>query len=238
MSKTKNYKLTASLLSEYQENALNNAFDLLNEAKLLLVNKHHARAYFLAIASVEETGKSQIAYSAKGRNLKNDLVCNVIKKNFSNHSIKITSAFIGWIHGSKSLKKALKNAVDYSIDLKRVREASMYTDVDENTGYVFSPKKIIRPVAARDAVKLAEQCYLHSTDYFQRDVPILTLYQDKFLCIKQKDANKIINCENFWEYYLDQISVLTELNWMEAAVNYHEIYYLKGRSFLTNEHSE
>ncbi len=58
MKKNRDYKLTADHLEKYMTVALDNSQELIAEANLLASNKHYARAYFLAVASIEETGKA------------------------------------------------------------------------------------------------------------------------------------------------------------------------------------
>ena len=62
-------KMTADLLRAYSEAALRNADELLVEASLLRDHGHMARAYFLAVACIEEAGKALHAFDAQNRNL-------------------------------------------------------------------------------------------------------------------------------------------------------------------------
>lgn len=57
------------MLVQYSTHALDNARQLLDEAILLFDHARFARAYYLAIASIEEIGKSFLAFDAQGRNL-------------------------------------------------------------------------------------------------------------------------------------------------------------------------
>ena len=63
------FRFSVELLREYCGAAIQNAGELIEEASLLSVNGHAARAYFLAVASIEETGKALHALDAQGRNL-------------------------------------------------------------------------------------------------------------------------------------------------------------------------
>ena len=93
--KDRDYDLNFEFLDSYQKAAIDNADSILDEAKLLLSNNHYARAYFLAVASIEETGKAFMAFSSKGRNLNNVALHKKLKEMFENHSQKIRSAFVG-----------------------------------------------------------------------------------------------------------------------------------------------
>ena len=79
-----------------------------NEATLLLQHAHRARAYFLAVASIEEVGKAVQAFDGMGRNLKDDAVSTQLKKQFDDHQQKISSAFYSMVRGaSKDFIKSL-----------------------------------------------------------------------------------------------------------------------------------
>jgi len=61
-AKNRKYELTPRLLVEYRDAALVNSYALLEEATLLLANKHFARAYFLSASCIEEAGKAVQAF--------------------------------------------------------------------------------------------------------------------------------------------------------------------------------
>jgi len=74
VNETGSSALTPELLREYSGAALDNASELLAEATLLLQHGHRARSYFLAVASIEETGKALMAFDGQGRNLADPVV--------------------------------------------------------------------------------------------------------------------------------------------------------------------
>ena len=231
MKKIRDYILTMDLLDEYQNAALKNAGELLEEAQLLLSKKHYARAYFLALASIEESGKAYLAFDAKGRNLKDGGVCKKIKERFENHNSKITAAFAGWLTFSDTPKEAIKNSVNLMIQLKHGQEASMYIDVKENGSDIYIPAEMVRPVAARDCVIVAVNCLHHAKLYIQKNVPPKrSSYQDKFMCIKQSTLTELISNEDFWEFYIRQLEK-GESALDKAVVTYHDVYYQKQKRF-------
>jgi len=74
MSKTEHaesFRFSLDTLKNYSEAALRNSEALLEEARLLLQNEHFARAYFLAVSSIEETGKAAQTFAAQGVGRKN-----------------------------------------------------------------------------------------------------------------------------------------------------------------------
>ncbi|HWQ95122.1 MAG TPA: AbiV family abortive infection protein [Gammaproteobacteria bacterium] len=231
MQKVRDYKLTAELLDSYQHAALDNARELLDEARVLLSNDYFARAYFLSLASIEEAGKAYIAFDAKGRNLKDEGLCTKIKERLEDHSGKITSAFVGWISFSDSPREAVKTSVDLMIHLKRGREKSMYIDLKSDGITLSIPREVVRPVAARDCTRLAENCLHHTERYIQDNKPSKrTTYQDKLLCIKQKTLTEMLNTEDFWEYYIDQLEHGNN-SYDQAVVTYHDGFYKKKKVF-------
>lgn len=231
MKKIRNYPLTLELLNTYRGAALANAADLLEEAQLLLSKKHYARAYFLALAAIEETGKAYLAFDASGRNLTDAGVCKKVKEKFEDHSSKITSAFVAWISFSGSQEEALKTSVDLMIHLKRGREKSMYIDVKECGTSLSIPREVVRTVAAMDCVRLAANCLHHTKLYIDNEPPPRrTSAQDKFLCLKQSVLTNMLNTEDFWEFYISHLNqgvVALE----KIAITYHDGYYQKGLKF-------
>jgi len=69
MGSSNSPKITGGLLRSYSEAALRDADDLLVEASLLRDNGHMARAYFLAVACIEEAGKALHTFDSQNRNL-------------------------------------------------------------------------------------------------------------------------------------------------------------------------
>jgi AbiV family abortive infection protein len=128
--KIRDYQLNSDLLRGYRDAALANAGELLAEASLLLAHDHQARAYFLAVAAVEEIGKAVQAFDGMGRNLRDSGVCTRLKLQFEDHSQKVTSAFIPWLLATPNLRDEVMSFVNVMIDVKHGREASMYADIE------------------------------------------------------------------------------------------------------------
>ena len=92
--------LTPQLLRSYCDAALDNASELLAEASLLLTHSFNARAYFLAVAAIEEAGKGLQAFDGQNRNLANPAVVTRLRTGMEDHSQKITYAFMPLIVAS------------------------------------------------------------------------------------------------------------------------------------------
>jgi AbiV family abortive infection protein len=110
--KNRNYELTLELLQEYSSAALKNAQELLDEAAFLLKLNHHARAYFLAVAAIEEIGKSVQAFDGMGRNLKDSAVSKRLKLQFEDYSQKVTSAFVPWLVATPNIRGEIMSFVN------------------------------------------------------------------------------------------------------------------------------
>ncbi len=158
MKKNREYYLTKQLLAEYKHCALKNGKELLSEAEELLINKRYARAYFLACASIEETGKAYEAFFASERNLEDPSVQTSVKLAFENHATKTISALICLLKNSGITKAIAEYYIELPLILQEGREKSMYVDIRDN-GTVTLPKKIVKVTVAENAVSLASKCF-------------------------------------------------------------------------------
>ena len=86
------YDLSEESLTAYCKEALRNCESLVQEAVLLANGGFYSRAYFLAVAAIEEVGKCHLAILGKQRNLKDPAIQSRLKKSFQDHSEKITLA--------------------------------------------------------------------------------------------------------------------------------------------------
>src|SRR5687767_13225757 len=109
--------------------SLENAKSLIAEAELLLDHLHFARAYFLAIAAIEEVGKAIIAFEGQGRNLSDRAVESKLIRSIFDHKSKITSAFVGSLKTTEpgSIEEAIEAATGLMTELRVGREPAMYT---------------------------------------------------------------------------------------------------------------
>ena len=229
--KDRTHELNLEFLDLYQKAALENAHSLLNEAKLLLSNNYFARAYFLAVASIEETGKAHMAFSSKGRNLSNHALHKTLKEMFEDHSRKIGAAFIGWLTDSKEKEEKVEALFNYMGHLKRGREKSMYVDAG-NGNTVTNPLQSVRPVAAKDSTLIAEKC-LHFTRKLLLSEPYKTsTFDDKYLCIKGGTHQALLSDSDFGAFLLHHLKTDGQkFNWSKCIVTYHDAYYCRGKKF-------
>ena len=228
--KNRDYELTPALLEQYRDAALKNAATLLEEASILLAHQHFARAYFLAVAAVEEIGKSVQAFDGIGRNLKDSAVSTRLKLQFEDHSQKITSAFLPWLLATPNLRDEVMGFVNTMIDVKNGREPSMYTEIHDGTK-VVTPEAAVRSSVAENCVRLAERILSYTRPHVTQSQPkVITRVQDAFFAMKPGVFQKMTKSADFWEYYISRKQAGD--NALETAVTeYNRLYFSKSVKF-------
>jgi AbiV family abortive infection protein len=234
--KDRSYDLTDDLLCQYRNAALINAQALLEEATLLLVHEKFARAYFLSVSCIEESGKAVQAFDGLGRNLKDSAVVQRLKLQFEDHSQKVTSAFSPLLEGSPDIRHQIMDFVRIMVDLKFGREASMYTDINAEKLVVTTPQIQIREKVASDCVRLAGAVLVSARAYAHQSKPkIATRKQDAFFALRPSTFQKIFSMSDFWEYYVVQIEKGNMA--LEVVVTeYNQHYLSKGDLYHSPTH--
>lgn len=223
--------LTASLLLSYSEAALRNANELLSEASLLRDNGHMARAYFLAVACIEEAGKALFAFDAQNRNLSDPAVCTKLKKSMESHEKKIGYALTMWASNSPDKRKALSVALDLMVDVQVGREPSMYSDLRTDPDRVQTPREVVRESAARDCVKLARDCLAYSHRHVTEKTPAkFTTAQDRLFTMKADKFQALLKTEDFWWYYVSRMEA-GQQDLAEAVLRYERDHIKTGTQF-------
>jgi AbiV family abortive infection protein len=224
-------KMTADLLRAYSEAALENAEELVSEAALLRDHDHMARAYFLAVASIEEAGKALLAFDGQNRNLTDPAICTKLKGAMERHSQKINFALGAWAMNSADQREALKVAIDLIIHLKHGREPSMYCDLRADPDRAQTPREIVRASAARDCVRLAENCLSYARKHVSEKEPAkFTPAQDKMFTMKPAKFREMLNTEDFWWYYIARREA-GQPDMAEAVLGYEQEHIKTGRKF-------
>lgn len=232
--------MTPELLCGYCEAAFTNANKLVQEASLLYANGHWARAYFLAVAGIEETGKGLIAFDAQGRNLADSAVSSKVKHAMEDHGEKIIAAFAQWLptNPKKPAEEDVKLLLDLMIHVKRGREPSMYTDINPDGSRIKVPSEMVRDAAARDCVRLARDCLAHARSHVSGNVPRRrTRAEDQLFAMKNTEIQKIINTEDFWWFYIAQLR-LGQGDLSDAFIQYRTKYFLRGRQFGRQDNTD
>jgi hypothetical protein len=106
----------------------------------------------------------------------------------------------------------------------------MYVDIN-NDDEVIEPTKLIRPVAAFDAVRLAKDCLEATGKYILENEPDkFTDSQDKFLTLNKGRLYKMINTKDYWEFCIDQLQK-NNFDIVTIFSKYHDEYYCKKKLF-------
>ena len=212
--------MTADLLRAYSEAALCNADELLVEASLLRDHNHMARAYFLAVACIEEAGKALQAFDGQNRKLSDPAVCTKLKAGMESHPQKINYALGAWALSSANPRETLKAAIDLIIHLKRGREPSMYSELRKDSDRAQTPRDIFRADAARDCVRLAEDCLAYARRHVSEKASAkVTPAQDKLFTMKSAKFQQMLSMEDFWWYYISRMEA-GQQDLAEAVLGY------------------
>jgi len=227
--------ITADLLRAYSDAALRNADDLLVEALLLRDHGHMARAYFLAVACIEEAGKALQAFDAQNWNLSDPAVCTRLKTGMENHEQKVIYALGTWALNDADQSVALKAALDLISQLKRGREPSMYSDLRTSPDRAQTPRDVVRPKATRDCIMLAEHCLAHAHHYISEKTPAkVTASQDRLFTMKPAKFQEMLSTEDFWWYFIARMNAGQE-DIADAVLGYEREHIKTGISFRRAE---
>lgn len=230
---TRTYPITQESLTAYQQSSMRNAVALVDEARALYEAGHYARTYFLAETAIEEAGKAAIAHFAKGRNLAAPEVQSRIRLQLEDHSAKISSAFLAYIHKLKpeNVREELERILRYTTALKRGRESALYSAFRRD-GTSYTPADVVKPEVARDCLRLAMACSIETTELVVGPTPgAYSSADDKWYALGPK-ALKVWQEEDFGEYLLDLVKKRgATFSLSEAVTTYHDAYLCKGRKF-------
>lgn len=224
-------KLTAELLRAYSEAALRNAVELHAEAILLLAHGHIARAYFLAISSIEEAGKALQAFDAQLRNLSDPAVCAKLMAGMVSHEMKINYAMSMWALHCDDPRAALKVAIDIVIDLQHGREPAMYSDLRSEPDRAQLPSEIFRPEAAGDCVRLAGDCLANAHRHVnEREPTKFASKDDRLFTMKSGKFREMLKTEDFWWFLVSRMEAGKE-DFAEAVIQYENDHVKTGAPF-------
>jgi AbiV family abortive infection protein len=225
-------QLTPELLTELASASLQNAGELLAEASLLLANGRFARAYFLSVASIEESGKARLAFDSQSRNLANPAVCSTLRRYLENHPRKIQYALGSWLMDNEAdARRVLEMVSRLMVELQRGREPSMYSDLRTSPDKAQRPSDVVRPSAAADCVRLAHDCLSRARRHIATNrPPTITPSDDRLFTLRSTQLNAIVKSPDFWWYFLDRLE-RGEKNWADTVLQYEAHYRSKGLSF-------
>jgi AbiV family abortive infection protein len=226
-------KMTKDLLLTYSRAALKNADELFTEASLLQGHGHSARAYFLAVACIEETGKALLAFDSQNRNLSDPAVCAKLKMTVENHGQKINYALCMWAMSEPNRRDAFHVALSLMIDLKRGREPAMYSDLRSGPDRAQTPREVVRATAAQDCIRLAGNSLSIAHLHVREKVPPkVTMAQDKLFTMKSSKLQDMLNTEDFWWYFISRIEA-GQQDIAEAAIAFERDHIRTGNPSLS-----
>ncbi len=190
-----------------------------------------ARAYFLAVSSIEEAGKAILAFDAQLRNLADPAVCTRLKVWLESHPQKISYALGIWALNDADPRAALKKALDLILHLTHGCELSMYSDLRTDPDRAQTPREVVRDVAARDCVMLAEACFVKGRRHISEKTPSdVTSAQDRLFTMKSKYFQEMLNTEDFWWYYVERAEA-GQPDIAEAVIGYEQNHMKTGVPF-------
>lgn len=238
MSNPQNITFTRELLHDYSLAALKNASELILEASILYKHGHFARAYFLSVAAIEETGKAFLTFSGQGRNLADSAVQSKLKRTMENHSQKINAAFQAWIIAAPDKQEILMPSIDYMLHLKHGREPSMYTDIEVDSSSVNVPSTIIQEKASFDCIRLARECISYTQTYITKEVPQkCSKAHDQLFSMKTTHLEKIMGTVDFYWFYIEEIEAGRE-DFASAVITYNDNYASCDILFKVTENND
>lgn len=224
-------EMTAELFRSYSQVALRNADELLAESIILRDHKHMARAYFLAVSSIEEVGKGLICFDAQNRNLSDPAVCAKLKADTESHKSKINYALGKWALNSADQTKALKVVLGLIVHLLHGREPSMYSELRANPSRVQTPREIVPANVAWDCVRLAGDCLANAHRHVCEENPLeFTPAQNRLFAMRQNKIKELINCEDFWWYFISRLES-GQPDLAEAVLEYDRNHVRTGKLF-------
>ncbi|SDS27330.1 abortive infection protein, AbiV family [Gillisia sp. Hel1_33_143] len=151
-------KLTPKLASEGIRLAKENAFNLLQDSKLLFENERYQRSVTLSILAIEEQGKTNIL---RGILLEDDLkVLNKEWQNYRKHTSKNTmwifqDLFDSGARKMEDYRTLFGSNMTHTKDLENIKQLSLYTDIYSKGVWSF-PEKVIDKDLATEILESAK----------------------------------------------------------------------------------
>lgn len=164
--------IDSNLMLELRKTIFSNAKRLLFDAEILFDARAFPSSAFLAISSIEETGKLYDALSAYYESKNGKLDINKFLRRFKSHSLKQLSSFIkilSKIKNGQKIPKYISKVWELSVtkvvdskdtELMAIRNNCIYTDIDLKKSLILNPQNKIRRENAYYYIEIAYEVLL------------------------------------------------------------------------------
>ncbi|OFW63083.1 MAG: hypothetical protein A2Z35_05090 [Actinobacteria bacterium RBG_19FT_COMBO_36_27] len=131
-----------NMISSVVKASVQNAYNLLEEAKILAINNRIERAYFLTVIAVEEMGKATMYYNSVQYGEDNNLFKNKFNKFKTKHTFKIFKSIILANHLKMDFSLDFSQIEILSKNIDNIKMSSLYVDIKDG--------EIVLPVISSD----------------------------------------------------------------------------------------
>jgi AbiV family abortive infection protein len=229
--RNRGYQLSSMMLRGYRKAAVDNSRELQYEAALLLRHNHFARAYFLAVTSIEEMGKAMQAFDALGRNVRDPAVSARVRLNFEDYPKRMLAAVFHWMQMNPEVREEVMPFIEGLIESKRTSEPAVYMGIDPHSSKISTPNGVIGPHAARRCVHMAQSIFANTVEHVMDAPPkIRTKAEDEFFAMKPTVLQAMTETEDFWRYYVSCLKT-GDAAFEAAVVEYSRLYFAKSIKF-------
>lgn len=179
------------LISTMVKALLENASNLLEEAKILADNNKIERAFFLTVIAIEEMGKATMYSNSVQYGDDNNLFRNKFKKFKTKHPFKIFTSIILANHLNMDFSLDFSDAEILSKDIDALKISSLYVDL--KNGKIISPSKEIKADDFKNMFEFAYQLMSKHLYYLKNgfyDVEFYRLVKDFYNDNEIQDLQK------------------------------------------------
>jgi hypothetical protein len=100
---------------------------------------------------------------------------------------------------------------------------------------VQTPREIVRANAARDCVRLAENCLVFAHSHVRDKIPPkFTTAQNRIFTLKSAKFQELLSTEDFWWYYISRMES-GQHDIAEAVHGYERDHIKTGKPFSTEQ---
>lgn len=147
------------------------------------------------------------------------------------HGEKINYALGMWAFSGPDPRESMKTVSRLIVHLKQGREPSMYSDLRIDPDRVQTPREVVRDSAARDCVRLANNCLAFAHRHVIEKTPTtFTTAQDRLFTMKSARFQELLNTEDFWWFYISRMEA-GQQDLAETVLRYERDHIKTGMPF-------